>query len=211
MTTGDRPRPDRPKPGQKKPIPPRVRTDPQRGWTLIPPHCAIELEADLDDAEMLLKEGDPESARDAVLYLLEECQDLLAGHELLGRIAEREPADLAVAQGHYGYVFELALKWLGPQADSAMDKSKRINRTALACAEGLCRVLDKRGQKAKAAQVRQQIDFWSGKSRSRRPAHGPGGGGRPSGPANRPAPGPARRNPRPDRPGTDGSAGQGGE
>lgn len=208
MTTGDRPRPNRPKPGQNKPIPPRVRNEPGRGWTLVPPHCALELEADLDDAEMLLKEGDPESARDAVLYLLEECQDLLAGHELLGRIAEREPADLAVAQGHYGYVFELTLKWLGNLALAPMDKSKRINRTALACAEGLVRVLEKRGQKGKATQVRQHADAWSGKSASagRVAPSGPGG------PPRRHQPGPFGNRPpirKPDRPGSGDKPGQG--
>lgn len=201
MKPGDRSQPNRPNPPQKKPIPPRVRNEPGRGWTLVPPHCANELEPDLEDAEMLLKEGDAESARDAVLYLLEECQELLAGHELLGRIAEREPVDLAVAQGHYGYVFELTLKWLGPLDLAPMDKSRRINRTALACAEGLCRVLEKRGQRAKASQVRQHVDAWSGVAGSGRAHVGPRPSG-PSGPRPRPSSGPKRRPmmPRPDRP-----------
>jgi len=202
MKPGDRSQPNRPNSPQKKPIPPRVRHEPGRGWTLIPPHCANELEPDLEDAEMLLKEGDEESARDAVLYLLEECQELLAGHELLGRIAEREPVDLAVAQGHYGYVFELTLKWLVPLDLEPMDKSRKINRTALACAEGLFRVLEKRGERTKAAQVRQHIDTWSGVTGPVRLPAGPRPGGAP-GNRPRPAAGPKKRRPmmpRPDRP-----------
>ena len=151
----------RPRPSDKKP-PARVRIDPSGGWTLIPPHCVFELEPDLADVEMLLKEGDFEEARDAGLFILEECQDMTAAHLLLGKIAEKHMNDLTIAQGHYGYVFELTLKWLGDLDMARMNQAEKINRISAEAAEGLKRVLEKRGQMAKASQVARHLAAWKG-------------------------------------------------
>jgi hypothetical protein len=206
MSNGNSPKPQGPKrskPLPSKVIPARVRNDPSRGWTIVPPHCTIELEPDLEDVEMLLKEGDAESARDAALYLLEECQDMTAAHELLGRIAEGELNDSGMAQGHYGYVFELTLKWLGPFELAPMDSSRKINRISLKCAEGLMRVLQKRGEVHKASQVQRYVAAWKGETGPReRPAAAPntGGGPSPSGSPKRPWSGPKSRRPMLPRP-----------
>jgi hypothetical protein len=105
------------------------------------------------------------------------------------------------------------LKWLGQLDLSPMDRSRRINRTAFACGEGLVRVLEKRGQKANASQVRRYLDAWSGKSfsgtstSSSRPEVPRSGS-----PGRRPGPGPKQRRPmmpRPDRPKPGGEGGQG--
>lgn len=151
----------RPRPSDKKP-PVRVKIDPSGGWTLIPPHCVSELEPDLADVEMLLKEGDYEEARDAGLFILEECQDMTAAHLLLGKIAEKHMNDLTIAQGHFGYVFELTLKWLGDLDMARMNQAEKINRISAEAAEGLKRVLEKRGQMAKAGQVARYLAAWKG-------------------------------------------------
>lgn len=149
-----------------KPIPSRVKIDAAGRWTLVPPHCVFELEPDLADVEMLMKEGDFEAARDAALYILEECQDMTAAHLLLGEIAEKHMNDLIVAKAHYGYVFEITLKWLGAAYEKqTMNGGQKINRISLQCAEGLKRVLEKRGEKIKAGQVDQYIEAWKFPSR----------------------------------------------
>jgi hypothetical protein len=111
---------------------------------------------------MLLKEGDYEEARDAGLFILEECQDMTAAHLLLGKIAEKHMNDLTIAQGHYGYVFELTLKWLGELDMARMNQAEKINRISADAAEGLKRVLEKRGQMAKAGQVARHLAAWKG-------------------------------------------------
>lgn len=172
-------KPERPKsrqPQKKAPI--RVKVDPSGGWTLIPPHCVFELEPDLADVEMLMREEDYEAARDAALFILEECQDMTAAHVLLAKIAEKESNDLNVAQAHYGYVFELTMKWLGDLAMAPMNQAQKINRVSAEAAEGLKRVLEKRGQMDKAAQVAKYLAAWKGQpqrrdSSSARPAVAP--------------------------------------
>ncbi|MFM7318756.1 MAG: hypothetical protein ACKO5E_17570 [bacterium] len=195
-------------------IPPRVKIDDQGRWTLVPPHCAFELEPDLADIEMLMKEGDFEAARDGALYLLEECQDMTAAHLLLGKIAEKDTNDLNVARAHYAYVFEITLKWLGRNELGVMNGGQKINRISLEAAEGLVRVLEKRGDRQKAAQVASYITAWKGHAEpSRRPLPEPSRrpladnrGFRPPRPENRPAslenrpPRDDNRPPRPDRP-----------
>jgi len=195
---------DRNKPGQPlKKIPIRVKKDPSGGWTIIPPHCVFELEPDLHDVEMLLREGDYEEARDAALFILEECQDMTAAHLLLGKIAEKHMNDMTIAQGHYGYVFEVTLKWLGDLAMAPMNQAEKINRISAECAEGLIRVLDKKGQEDMADQVARYLDAWKGQTRpvaarrpavdTQRPASGPAAPRGDAGPtAQRPAPRPVQ-------------------
>jgi hypothetical protein len=148
----------------RREIPPRVKIDDQGRWTLVPPHCVFELEPDLADIEMLMKEGDFEAARDGALYLLEECQDMTAAHLLLGKIAEKEIKDPNIARAHYAYVFEITLKWLGRNSLGVMNGGQKINRISLEAAEGLKRVLEKRGDRQKAEQVARHIAAWKGHS-----------------------------------------------
>lgn len=184
--------------------------DPSGGWTLIPPHCVFELEPDLHDVEMLLKEGDFEEARDAALFILEECQDMTAAHLMLGKIAEKNMNDMTIAQGHYGYVFEVTLKWLGDLAMSPMNQAEKINRISAECAEGLIRVLDKKGQEDMADQVGRYLDAWKGQTTPQRQAS------RSATPAQRPAPrlssgqDSGQSRPRPDQAGSRPAQGQSG-
>lgn len=173
----------------QKAIPPRVKMDAQGRWTLVPPHCVFELEPDLADVEMLMQEEDFEAARDAALFILEECQDMTPAHLLLGNIAEKEMNDMIVAQAHYGYVFEITLKWLGHSEWASMNGGQKINRISLEAAEGLKRVLEKRGEKIKAEQVGKYIVAWktpprpagepAGERVSPPPQQHQGGAGRP--------------------------------
>ena len=179
-------------------IPPRVKIDDQGRWTLVPPHCAFELEPDLADIEMLMKEGDYEAARDGALYLLEECQDMTAAHLLLGKIAEKESNDLNIARAHYAYVFEITLKWLGRNELGVMNGGQKINRISLESAEGLARVLEKRGDHQKAAQVAKFVAAWKGHGEpSKKPL--PEHSRRPL-PEHSRRPLPENRGPRPPRP-----------
>ena len=62
----------------------------------------------------LWKEGDPESARDALRYALQGCGDNLWVHVALGRIALEEFRDPSLARGHFGYAYELAERAFPP-------------------------------------------------------------------------------------------------
>jgi hypothetical protein len=148
----------------------------------------------MHDVEMLLKEGDFEEARDAALFILEECQDMTAAHLMLGKIAEKHMNDMTIAQGHYGYVFEMTLKWLGDLSMTPMNQAEKINRTSAECAEGLIRVLDKKGQEDMADQVARYLDAWKGQTTPQRQTPRPEPTPRP---APRLAPGPDSGNARP--------------
>lgn len=178
----------------------RFKTDAQGRWTLVPPHCVFDLEPDLADIEMLIREGDFEAARDAALYILEECQDMTGAHLLLGKIAEKQGNDLTVAKAHYGYVFEITLKWLGDKAYGPMNGGQKINRVSLESAEGLRRVLEKRGEKQKASQVGSYIEAWKGHGPAQAMSGDMRQGGDLSGQSRRPLPDGGKRRPMMSRP-----------
>jgi hypothetical protein len=91
----------------------RVRILATRGddgtWHLIHPRCAMARQEDLDEVRKMTAAGELEIARDELRWLLAECHDFLAAHELLGRLALTE-GDVRLARGHFGYAYQLGLK-----------------------------------------------------------------------------------------------------
>ena len=78
-------------------------------WRLVHPRCAMAREEDLDEVREMIASEETEIARDELRWLLSDCHDFLAAHELLGRIALAE-GDIRLARWHFGYAYQLGLK-----------------------------------------------------------------------------------------------------
>ena len=106
----------------------------ERGdFELVHPRKVEETREDYEEGIELWKEGDPESARDALRYALSACHDNLWVHVALGRIALAEFRDPTLARGHFGYAFELGERALpagfcGPAAAVSGRQIARFTR-----------------------------------------------------------------------------------
>jgi hypothetical protein len=69
----------------------------------------VEREADVAEAEAMIAAGEIEIARDELRWLLEDCSDNIAAHELLGELALLEE-DLLLARGHFGHAYHIGMK-----------------------------------------------------------------------------------------------------
>jgi tetratricopeptide (TPR) repeat protein len=86
-----------------------VRKRPDGTWELLHPRCALEREEDVRQAEAMFAAGEHEIARDELRWLLQDCSDNVAAHELLGEVALQEE-DFSLARGHFGYAYQLGMK-----------------------------------------------------------------------------------------------------
>ena len=81
-------------------------------FELIHPRKVEETREDYEEGIELWKEGDPESARDALRYTLSACHANIWAHVAPGRIALDDFRDPTLARGHFGYAFELGQRAL---------------------------------------------------------------------------------------------------
>jgi len=78
-------------------------------WEIVQPRCARRRREDLEEVEAMLAAGEPEIAREELVWLLSECPDFLEAHVQLGLIALEE-GDPKLARGHFGRAYELCLR-----------------------------------------------------------------------------------------------------
>ncbi len=115
----------------------------------------MEVELDYEDAIELWKAGDPESARDALRYVLSASRDNLWVHSALGGIA-LESRDFALARGHYGYAFELGIRAIPRGFQSRLPRDRAANRPFYEALEGLAKSLDGLGKSQDAQALRAE-------------------------------------------------------
>ena len=161
----------------------------EQAWELVHPRCAKERELDLEEARRMIQAGEEELARDELLWLLEECPDMIAAHALLGQMALRQ-GNLPLARGHLGHAFRLGMRAL-QRAGNPIPVPYRLveNRPFLESGRDLAVCLEQMGKAELAAQVRkdllrldptdpfsirQQVRAWFGPQGSGSPPEPPG-------------------------------------
>ena len=115
-------------------------------FELVHPQGVQETEPDFEEGLEIWRAGDPEGARDALRYALAACHDNLWIHVALGKIALEEFHDPSLAQGHFGYAFELARRALPHPFSGRLPPDRPNNRPFYEAMEGLLCCLEALGQ-----------------------------------------------------------------
>jgi hypothetical protein len=115
-------------------------------FELSHPRAVDELEPDYEEGMALWKEGDPESARDALRYVLSACQNNLWVHVALGKLALEAFRDPALARGHFGYALELGQRALPRGFSGRLPRERPNNRPLYEAIDGLLQCLEAVGR-----------------------------------------------------------------
>jgi hypothetical protein len=156
------------KPGGARPAPGTIGLYRlERGdFELVHPRKVEETREDYEEGMELWKEGDPESARDALRYALSACHANLWVHVALGRIALTEFHDPTLARGHFGYAFELAERAIPRDFAGRLTPERPANRPFYEAIDGLVECLNALGREQDGARLRAIRDRLSRGSNS---------------------------------------------
>jgi hypothetical protein len=124
-------------------------------FELIHPTKVEETREDYDEGIELWKEGDPESARDALRYALSACHANLWAHVALGRIALADFRDPSLARGHFGYAFELGQRALPRDFSGRLPADRPANQPFYEALDGLVECLKALGQHGECEALRK--------------------------------------------------------
>jgi hypothetical protein len=165
-------RANRPSGTAKPAIPPRIKDDedgPEDSGVRLPlkrldknlfafqpPFCAIDRKEDMHEVQNMIAAGELEIARDELLYLVADCRAFLDAHNRLGELALEEN-DIPLAQGHFGFAYEIGLDSLPDGFQGILPANRDYNRAFFFAGRGLARCLVARGQKEKGREVLVQL------------------------------------------------------
>lgn len=132
----------------------KIRRRPSDGaWELVHPRAALERTEDLDEVEQMLDAGEVDIAIDELRWLLDGCSDFVAAHRLLGELA-LEGGDAALARGHFGYAYEIALSALPREGlKGTMPYRIPANQALFQAGKGLALCLRELGKTPEALSV----------------------------------------------------------
>jgi hypothetical protein len=139
-----------------------LRRDAGGAFELVHPRCVEERREDYEEGLAIWRAGEPDEAREVLLFALEGCSDNLRVHVALGRIALEAQHDPVLARGHFGYAFELARAVLPPDFTGPLPADRPANRPLYDAIAGLCACLDALGQPGEAVPLRRLADRWRG-------------------------------------------------
>ena len=117
-----------------------------------PPFCALDRKEDIDEVHQMIAAGELEIARDELLYLVGDCRAFLEAHNTLGELA-LEDDDVPLAQGHFGFAYEIGIDSLPPGFRGVLPANRDYNSAFFYAGRGLARCLIARGQKEKGREV----------------------------------------------------------
>lgn len=137
-------------------------------FALVHPKCIQEMELDYEEGIELRRAGDPEAARDALRYALQGCGDNAWVHVALGLIALEDFRDPALAQGHFGYAYELAEKVIPRDFAGRLPREHPANQPLYDAMEGLIACHDALGAGNLANELRTKLQRWMGSPGPRR-------------------------------------------
>lgn len=129
-------------------------------FELVHPKCVVEMELDYAEGIEIWKEGDPESARDALRFALGGCGDNLWVHVALGKIALESFNDPELAKGHFGYAFELAYRAIPKDFQGRLPRYNYKNEPIFDAVEGLARCYEAMDQPSEAVHLRRMANGW---------------------------------------------------
>jgi hypothetical protein len=122
-------------------------------WEIVQPRCARRRRDDIEEVEAMIAGGEPEIAREELVWLLSECPDFLEAHVHLGMIALEE-GDAKLARGHFGRAYELCLRALQAAGNpKPLPHALAGNHPFFEAAKGLVHCLLETGRRPMAADV----------------------------------------------------------
>ncbi len=156
--TADRSRRDRRQPSAAERIALARREGPGGpAWEIVQPRCARRRRADIEEVGAMIAGGEPEIARDELVWLLSECPDFLEAHVHLGMIALEE-GDAKLARGHFGRAYELCLRAIEAAGNpKPLPHALEGNRPFFEAAKGLVHCLVETGRRKLAADTCRRI------------------------------------------------------
>jgi hypothetical protein len=122
----------------------------------LPPIEAIDRQEDLEEVRTMIAAGELEIARDELLYLVADCREFLEAHNLLGELALEE-GDVPLAQGHFGFAYEIGIDSLPAGFQGRLPANKEYNGAFFLAGRGVARCLIARGQVEKGGEVLEQL------------------------------------------------------
>jgi hypothetical protein len=120
------------------------------------PICAIDRKEDLEEVHRMIAAGEPDIARDELLYLVSDCRGFLEAHNLLGELA-LENNDLALARGHFGFAYEIGLDSLPKRFRGILPADTGYNQPFFLAGRGLARCLIARGKGNDGREVLRRL------------------------------------------------------
>jgi len=122
-------------------------------WEFLHPRCALDRVDDLDEVQQMLSMGETEIAQEELRWLLSDCPDLMAAHQLLGEMA-LEAEDYSLARGHFGHAYRVGLKALRDAGRPApLPYGRKANKPFFESGKGLIFCLKKLDKQAMAVEV----------------------------------------------------------
>jgi tetratricopeptide (TPR) repeat protein len=123
------------------------------GWELVHPRCALARREDIEEVEEMIAAGENEIATDELRWLLSECHDFLAAHQLLGDLA-LAGGDVKLARGHYGYAYQLGVKAIEQAAAiKLLPFARPANQAFFRAGRGVAMCLMQMGKRGLAKEV----------------------------------------------------------
>ena len=129
-------------------------------FELVYPPRIRQFKEDIEEVYDIIAHEEWDLAVDELLWLLQQCRDLLEAHQLLGRIALYRNK-LELARGHLGYAFELGLKALGNNFKGRLPLNRPTNQPFLQAGRDLVECLARLGERALAQSVAEQLLTWT--------------------------------------------------
>jgi hypothetical protein len=145
-------------PGLGPDDPARLRTrrlDANR-LVLLEPITAADRKEDIEEVRNMIASGELEIARDELLYLVGDCRGFLEAHNLLGELALEE-GDIPLAQGHFGFAYEIGLDSLPKGFKGRLPANKEYNGAFFLSGRGVARCLIARGEREKGREVLERL------------------------------------------------------
>jgi tetratricopeptide (TPR) repeat protein len=126
-------------------------------WELVHPRCARTRQEDIEEVEKMIAAGEMEIAQDELRWLLSECHDFIAAHQLLGDVA-LTAGDFRLARGHFGYAYQLGTQAIDRcgKVDS-LPSDRPSNQPFFAAACGLVNCLLKLGKRGLAKEITERL------------------------------------------------------
>ncbi len=136
-------------------------------FELAHPPGVEEVRLDYEEAMEVWRAGEPDEAREILRYALEGFHENLWIHAALGRIALQEDRNPTLARGHFGYVYELAMRALPSHFTGRLPPDRAANQPLYEALDGLIACNDALGRQAESDELRRRRAQLSGALRDR--------------------------------------------
>jgi hypothetical protein len=133
-----------------------VRALDRNRYVFLEPITALDRKEDIEEVREMIAAGEFEIARDELLYLVSDCRAFLEAHNLLGELALEED-DIPLAQGHFGFAYEIGMDSLPPGFSGRLPAGKEYNGAFFLAGRGVARCLIARGQVDKGREVLERL------------------------------------------------------